>query len=326
MGPRFRRRVEGPSGLVALATLTVALNACGQAHAATPAPRPVAATTVPVRGCQRPSTSGTSTLTLRVGGRDRVARLHVPHGYPAQRALPLVVNLHGSGSTALLQETASQLSRTADAHGFLVVYPQGIRRTGAGFSWNIPGTPAWQSGGPDEAAYVRELVATVSGRYCVDPARVYGAGFSGGGREVSQLACESNRIFAAVAVVGGLRAPSPCVAGPVPVLGIHGNADAQNPYNGHGQPYWSYSVPEAARRWAVHDGCPTSAVVTAVPGATVTAYRRCQGAAAVELYTLPGKGHWWPADRSGGFATDEVIWDFFADHPLPRHRVAGSAP
>jgi len=310
----------GPSGLVALGMMTAALAACGEAHAAPPRPRPVAATAAASgHACRRPAETGTSTLTLRAGGRVRVARLHVPRGYPTDRALPLVLNLHGSGSTATVQEAASQLDRTADAHGFLVVYPQGARKSGTGFSWNIPGTPAWQAGGADEADYLRQLVTLVSGRYCADARRIYATGFSGGAREVSELACAPERVFAAVAAVGGLRAPAPCAAGPVPVLAIHGTADPQNPYDGHGQAYWTYSVPDAARRWAQHDGCAAAPTVDTVPGATLTAYGRCQSSGAVELYTLPGKGHAWPADRPGAFGANEAIWRFFVDHPLPRH-------
>jgi len=305
--PRFRRRVGAPSGLVALALVIVA---CGQASAAPAAPPPAAASVAASRSCQRPATPGTRTLI--VGG--RTARLHIPKGYRADRALPLVLNLHGTGATAAQQETASQFDGTADGHGFLVAYPHGSRRSGSGFAWNIPGTPTWQAAGADEAGYLRQLVARISDEYCVDPRRVYATGFSGGAREVSQLACEPDPVFAAVAAVGGLRAPSPCLAGPVPVLGIHGTADVQNPYQGHGQPYWTYPVPEAARRWAVHDHCPALPVTSTRAGAVLTGYRPCQGGTTVELYTLPGKGHGWP----GGFATDEVIWRFFADHPQPR--------
>ena len=52
---------------------------------------------------------------------------------------------------------------------------------------------------------------------------------------------------------------------------IH-TGDAQNPYNGHGQPYWTYGIPEAVHRWAGHDGCdgaPT--VIRTAPGVTLTA-------------------------------------------------------
>jgi polyhydroxybutyrate depolymerase len=315
-----------PQGALALAALGLMLTASAHAQAARPRAAAVtAATATPPGGCRRPAPSGTSTVTLRVGGRDRLARLYIPPGYPPEHSLPLVVNLHGSGATAAVQEEqASRMNPTADAHGFLVVYPQGQRRAGTGFAWNIPGTPAWTASGPDDVAFIRQLVATVSASYCVTPGRVYGTGFSGGARMVSQLACEADPLFAAVAAVGGLRAPSPCPAGPVPVLGIHGSADAQNPYEGHGQAYWTYGVPEAAHRWAVHNGCsPTPAVHTETPGVNVTAYHGCHGAADVELHTIVGKGHQWPPSRPGSFAPNEVIWRFFAAHRLPDHdRVA----
>ena len=263
-------------------------------------------------------------MTLRIAGRDRIARVYTPRGYPAEHAFPLVVNLHGSGATAAVQEEqASRMDATADVEGFLVAYPQAQRRAGNGFAWNIPGTPAWIASGPDDVAFIRQLIATVSASHCVAPGKVYGTGFSGGARMVSQLACQAEPLFAAVAAVGGLRAPSPCPAGPVPVLAIHGSADLQNPYDGRGQAYWTYGVPEAARRWAAHNGCPGGpAVGTEAPGVTVTSYRGCPGSADVELFTVLGKGHQWPQSRPGGFAPNEVIWRFFAAHRLPdRERV-----
>jgi len=252
-----------------------------------------------------------------VAGHDRVARVHMPAGYPPQPGFPLVLNLHGTGSTAAAQEQASRMDATADAHGFLLVYPQAQRRSGAGFAWNIPGTPTWAPSGPDDLGFIRGLLAELDSRYCVAAGRVYATGFSGGARMVSQLACEPGQPFAAVATVGGLRAPTPCAAAPVPVLAVHGSADTQNPYEGHGQPYWSYGVPEAAHRWAAHNGCAAApAVVTQEPGLVRTSYPDCRNGATVELDTLIGKGHVWPT-APAGFATDEVIWRFFSQHRLP---------
>jgi polyhydroxybutyrate depolymerase len=98
-------------------------------------------------------------------------------------------------------------------------------------------------------------------------------------------------------------------------LGIHGTADLQNPYLGHGQPYWTYSVPEAARRWGTSDGCgPTPEVVRVSAGTTRTAYHDCRAGADVVLYTLTGRGHVWPTARTG-FDSDETVWSFFVAHP-----------
>ena len=297
--------------LVAAAVLT----GCAHAHAALPRTQQVAVTgEASPRRCGVPANPGTTTVPVPVNGVGRVVRVYVPHAYRPDRRLPLVLNLHGTGSSAARQESGTGMDATADVHGFLVAYPEGLHRSGIGFGWNIPGTPTYAPHGPDELAYLDRLITLLQERYCADLHRVYAVGFSGGGRMVSQLACQPGREVAAVAAVGGLRAPSPCAAPPVPVLGVHGTADPQNPYEGHGQPYWTYSVPEAARRWAVQDGCAAAPAVNRTsPGVTLTTYHDCRGAGAVLLYTLTGRGHVWPTARSG-FDCDETVWRFFAEH------------
>jgi polyhydroxybutyrate depolymerase len=305
-------------GTFAAVAVATALAACGNAPPAAARPNPAAYSTSRTDGCGQPAKPGTSTLTLASDGRQRIVQLHVPQEYPLGKPVPLVLNLHGSGSTAARQAAASGLDATADRHTFLVAYPEGDWRAGGGFTWNIPGTPTWSARSPDDVAFLGQVVAQLRQRYCVDPARVYAVGFSGGARLASQLACEPDQPYAAVAAVGGLRAPSPCPTPAIAVLGVHGTADAQNPYSGHGQTYWTYSVPEAARRWAVHNGCAKiPATGSPYPGVTVTAYHTCQAGAAVELYTLVGRPHLWPAAKAGGLDCDEVIWRFFAAHPQP---------
>ena len=106
----------------------------------------------------------------------------------------------------------------------------------------------------------REAGRPLDQNYCIDRNRVFATGFSGGARMASQLACDASKIFAAVAPVSGLRFPSPCPSTrAVPVAAFHGTADPVDPYAGHGQKYWTYSVPVAAGRWAVHNRCSKSA-------------------------------------------------------------------
>ena len=201
-------------------------------------------------GCSRPSApAGTTTMTATVAGEHRVAVIHLPTSYHPPTPLPLVVNMHGSGSTASEQEVLTGMDATADADDFIVVYPQGDIPEGTGFDWNVPGEPliggaAVPADAPDDVSFVERLVALVEQKYCIDPRRVYATGFSGGARMASQLGCDASTIFAAVAPVSGLRFPSPCPsARPVPVVSFHGTADPVDPYNGNGQKYWTYSVP-----------------------------------------------------------------------------------
>ena len=274
--------------------------------------------------------SGTTTLSLTIGGRTRTAIVHVPSGHGSKPA-PLVLNLHGSESTASAQELFTGMDATADADGFVVAYPQAAIPAGAGFDWNVPNEPLIGGGtppknAPNDVAFLVQLVAQLRARSCIDPARVYATGFSGGARMASQLGCDAAATFAAVAPVSGLRLPSPCPAKrAVPVLSFHGTADPVDPYRGGGEAYWSYSVPVAAKRWAAHDGCAAKPVTSGM----LTRYTRCKGGSAVELYTLAGEGHEWPGGpkmprritallgpQSDAVDANAVMWSFFAAHPL----------
>jgi polyhydroxybutyrate depolymerase len=271
-----------------------------------------------------------------VAGRKRTVIVHVPTGYSGSSKVPLVLNMHGSGTTAADQEAFTGMDATADSDGFVVAYPQGLLPDGSGYDWNVPGVPliggrAVPSGSADDVTFLTSLVHILEQRYCIDSARVYATGFSGGARIASQLACDASGTFAAVAPVSGLRRPTPCPATrPVPILSFHGTADPVDPYDGDGQGYWTYSVPQAARDWATQDGC-SDTPATSVPaaGATLTTYAGCAGGATVELYSLSGEGHEWPGGpqlprsltkllgpQFDAVDANDVMWAFFAAHPL----------
>ncbi len=252
--------------------------------------------------------------------------------------MPLVVNLHGSGTTAADQEAFTGMDATSDSEGFVVAYPQGLIPSGAGFDWNVPGVPlvggkAVPAGAADDVTFLTTLVRVMEERYCVDAKRVYATGFSGGARMTSQLACDASDIFAAVAPVSGLRHPTPCpTTRPVPIVAFHGTADLVDPYAGAGEAYWTYSVPEAAREWAVQDGCSAAGAPPSQleSGFTLTRYTGCAAGSGVELYAVTGEGHEWPGGprlprsltralgpQSAAVDADSVMWAFFAAHPLP---------
>ena len=310
---------------------TVGTGAGGSTSSTTPVP------TAPSSGCGTTVTPGTVTLRPTVGGRRRTVVVHLPGGAHGSTPLPLVLNLHGSQSTAVDQEAFSGMDATADADTFIVAYPQGDIPSGSGFEWNVPGQPlfggaAVPTDAPDDVTFLERLVTSLGQRYCVDEHRVYATGFSGGARMASQLGCDASTVVAAVAPVSGLRLPLPCPsARPVPVVSFHGTADPVDPYGGNGQRYWTYSVPVAAGRWAAHDGCaatPERSVPD--PGVVLTAYAGCPAGSAVELYSITGEGHEWPGGpplprsitrvlgpRSDALSANSVMWAFFVAHPMP---------
>jgi polyhydroxybutyrate depolymerase len=334
-----RRRI----GARALAVLAAAglVAACGGGNHSALAPAAGAASILASApggsGCGQPATAGSVTYSLQSGGRTRAVIVHVPASYSGEAKVPLVLNLHGSESTAQAQEVFSGMDATSDADGFIVAYPQALIPAAGGYDWNIPGVPLLggqnaPANAANDVTFLTGLVRSLAAKYCVDTRQVYATGMSGGGRMASQLACDASQTFAAVAPVAGLRFPSPCLAArPVPVIAFHGTADAVDPFEGNGQPYWTYSVPTAAHRWAAKDGCQAATPRT-VRGNDyiVTEYGGCASNAAVELYAIADEGHEWPGGppmaaeitralgpQSDAVDADTTMWAFFQAHPMP---------
>jgi polyhydroxybutyrate depolymerase len=294
---------------------------------------PASASTKP--SCTNPDT--TTTLSLSIGGFTRTVIVHDPAS-TSKTKRPLVLNLHGSGATALDQELFSGMNFTSDADGFIVAYPQGLIPDGTGFDWNVPGVPltggrAVPAGSANDVTFLTKLVGVLESKYCINKDEVYATGFSGGAREVSQLACDESGVFAAVAPVSGLRRPTPCpTTRAVPVIAFHGSNDEVDPFAGHGEAYWTYSVSTAAKDWAKQDHC-SKKTTSSTPSKDVklTAYAGCASGAAVELYEVMGEGHEWPGGpvmpatitselgpQSSAIDANAVMWSFFEAHPLAR--------
>jgi len=186
------------------------------------------------------------------------------------------------------------MGETSNADGFVVAYPQAAIPDRTGFDWNVPGQPlvggrAVPKASPDDVAFLGRLIRELEQTACADPHRIYATGFSGGARMASQLACDLSDTIAAIAPVSGLRFPSPCRSTrPVPVLAFHGMEDHVDPYDGHGQAYWTYGVVEAATRWAKHDGCTSSST-----SGDLMRWQGCRAGSTVELK----EGHEWPGAR-----------------------------
>jgi polyhydroxybutyrate depolymerase len=254
---------------------------------------------------------GVAEQPLDSGGRQRTYRLFVPPGYDGRTLLPLVIDLHGSGETSAGQAKTSGFETLAARETFLVATLQADQDR----RWNVPVS----DGRADDVAYVAGVIDHVAARVCVDPARVYATGFSGGGRMSSLLGCRLNARIAAIAPVAGLRWPGPCDGRPLPVLTFHGLADPQNPYAGNVQgrgAEWVESVPDALAGWAGHNGCGSDARLEDPDGPLSTVrYEGCEDGTEVRLIRIDGLGHTWARDEVD---TTGVMWQFFKSHRLRR--------
>jgi polyhydroxybutyrate depolymerase len=109
---------------------------------------------------------------LVFGGRRRTYHIHVPPSYDGTRAVPLVVALHGRGGRGAGMMALTHFDRVADHEGFIVVFPDGYRRSWADGRGSTPADRA----GLDDVAFIARLIDTLSVTYRIDPGRVFGPG------------------------------------------------------------------------------------------------------------------------------------------------------
>jgi polyhydroxybutyrate depolymerase len=262
----------------------------------------------PPVACDLAHAKGVETLTFQAAGLTRKVRLFVPKNYDGTAPLPLVLNLHGSTDNADDFAKSSGMEGVADAEGFVVAGLEAVAGT-----WNTPP----QANMPDDVAYASVTIAEVAKRTCIDTARVYATGFSGGGRTSSQLGCQLPDQIAAIGPIAGVRFPAPCPGRSMPVITIHGLADTTNAYAGEGpeHPRWNESVESAVLGWATKNGCDAARLVDDPAGPLSTySYGQCQEDATVKLIRMDGVEHVYPTGTP--LNTGKTVWDFVKSYRL----------
>ena len=137
-------------------------------------------------------------------GGTRVFKLFEP-ACSGNRALPLVVMLHGCTQNPDDFAAGTRMNELAAASGFYVLYPEQAARSNANRCWNwfVPGD---QQRGLGEPALIAGMTKHVIEAHGIDPDRVYVAGLSAGGAMAAILAREYPDVFAAAGVHSGLPA------------------------------------------------------------------------------------------------------------------------
>ena len=312
----------------------------------------VAAVVLAVRGAQDKGSAQPKSTTAR----GTVERRSFPKGYrtlvytPASlnrsRPAPLIVMLHGCGTTAEQMEGATELDEHAERDGFVVLYPDAADRPGR--CWHSATDTTRSSG--DAAAIARMVRHALARRApAIDPARVYVSGMSSGASMTAVLGVTHPDLFAAIAIDAGCayrasRCGGQTPAGQssklaraavatmgaharvVPVLVMEGDRDDVVP--GHSK--------QVLDQWRMTDNLVASGT-TATPMAaaptrtremvrrgryrsTVEQYDAGPGRLVLERWTIHRMGHFWPGgtkDPDYARFTDvrgpdggDVIWSF----------------
>lgn len=211
--------------------------------------------------------------------------LVVPPSAPGT-TLPVVLVFHAAYSTGELAREQFGFEGPADG-GAIFVYPEAAAGT-----WDI--RPSSTDG-----RRVDTLLQLLSQSYCIDPHRVFAAGFSAGAVFTLYLGCNVPGTFRAMGAVAGTddRFDLRCCSGPLSAVFVHGTTDDAITY-GQGT--------QAFNNVAGLDQCQLSAPVT--QGTDCKLYPTCTSGRQVEWCSWPG-AHEIPPWAG------ETMWQFFSGAP-----------
>jgi phospholipase/carboxylesterase len=145
----------------------------------------------------------------------RDAMLYVPTTYSAATPAPLLVLLHGNGSSASFWESY-QIGQLLDDLGIVVLAPDS-----RGASWDI----MYDKGYHADAQYINFALTEVFKQVNIDPARVAIAGFSDGGIEALGIGIANGDLFSRIMAYSPGALFAPWIQGKPEIFISHGTND-----------------------------------------------------------------------------------------------------
>jgi poly(3-hydroxybutyrate) depolymerase len=216
--------------------------------------------------------------------------LFVPTTYSPNTPLPVVFAYHGLGGTGTLARQYFGIERSSNNQA-IFVYPTGLPNADGDNVWTLTQTGI-------DVQYFDALLAELSGKYCIDKARVYATGHSYGGLMTNALGCFRGDVLRGIAPVAGMPPfGNPTCQGGVAAWIAHGDNDTTVDFTTGG----------IATRdlWLKLNTCAASGLATAVEPSPCVAYPGCSSGHSVH-WCVHQNGHNWPSFAAAG------IWAFFA--------------
>jgi len=260
------------------------------------------------------------------------------------RSPALVVALHGCTQAAQVYDRGSGWSKLAEAHGFVVVYPEQQRSNNPQgcFSWFLPGDTARDSG---EALSIRQMVDDAIRKWGIDRRRVFVTGLSAGGAMASAMLATYPDVFSGGAIIAGLPYGAATTVEEAfaamlgkrtrPQRALGDRVRMASPYRG---PWPKISVWQGSadpivrpsnaedliRQWAeVHQLPVTPTREEFVCGQLRRVWNGADGATVIEAYTISSMGHGVPLATGQGDERCGTPGPFFLEVGLSStHQIA----
>ncbi len=126
-------------------------------------------------------------------GTARTFLVQVPANYNPTKAYGLTFVFHGAAASSSQSQSWGLQNVSGASDSSLFVFPDGIAFKGYGVGWDD------RTNGYD-MPFFDNMVKKMESTYCVNPARVFAAGFSWGGDFVTALSCNRGTVLRAVAI------------------------------------------------------------------------------------------------------------------------------
>lgn len=260
-----------------------------------------------------------SDTEITVDGRKVIVKF--PPNFANDKPVPMLINYHQIFGSAADWVNDSKIGKVALANGAISIYPDGRETPGGqlGQAWNVG--PCCTTA--DDVTFTRNFIKALTEQACVDPKRIYAAGWSMGGGMSNYAGCFLADVIAAAAPSAFDLAQEVVDAGchparPFPILNFRSTNDGVVSYNHttsqiiQSMPITFMGAKENFAEWAKMDGC------TGEPKKTsqkinngqydCEIYETCQGGAKVGLCTMN-------IDHNEGDAN--MAWDFLKQFSLP---------
>ena len=254
-----------------------------------------------------------SDTQLTIDGRKVIVKF--PPNFKNDKPVPMLINYHQIYGSADGWVNESKIGKTALADGAISIYPDGVEGA-MGQAWNVG--PCCTTA--DDVQFTRNFVKELTEKACVDPKRIYAAGWSMGGGMANYAGCVLADIIAAGAPSAFDLAQEVVDAGchparPYPVLNFRSSNDGVVNYNHTlsqivpGMPITFMGAKETFAEWAKMDGCtgnPTK--MDNSKGYDCEIYENCRDGVKVALCTMN-------IDHNEG--DPDMAWNFLKQFSLP---------
>jgi polyhydroxybutyrate depolymerase len=244
---------------------------------------------------------------LSSGGIARTYHAYLPKGYDPQQKYPLLMLLHGRLGTGSKFLAYTEIARMADREGFVVVAPDGYRKS---LNDGRLRTPAHEAE-VDDVKYLGSLMDRMCSSYRIDPAKIYCVGMSNGGFMTLTLANQMPNRLAAIGVIVASategHAERSIPKRILPMIVMNGTEDPLIKWKGG--PISSrdqekvMETPEFLKLYTQQGDCGTEEsfpIPEKVADGTTTlvhTWQDCSNTAEVQLWEVQGGGHTLPGKK-----------------------------